>query len=323
MGRARLIRANDESPLVKPLREILVVVTGPVVLLAEEFARIDGIETAFLYGSFAARMLGDAGPAPHDIDLMVLGDPDVDGVYEACTRVESSVHRPVNPTILTPAEFAEPSGFLDNVRSGPAVAVVGELAVALTPLTRVQQVTVLTLVEARRLDVVPADLARATSFLRQAEERLDRCHCSRASPSGTASPTTRVMTLARHCWRRTASARPTGPANTKLSAATSAPCSTASSERRRRESSTACAALATRTVTRRSRWVPRRLRRPSKSPACSSTPPSREASRPARRSANSPQEVRRRPILPGDAQRSGERVSARQRMVSAPIGDDH
>ncbi len=38
---------------------------------------------------------------------------------------------------------------------------------ALTPLTRVQQATVLALVEAGRFDAVPADLARATSFLRQ------------------------------------------------------------------------------------------------------------------------------------------------------------
>ena len=45
---------------------------------------------------------------------------------------------------------------------------------ALTPLTRVQQSTVLVLVEARRLDGVPADVARATSFLRQAEERLNQ-----------------------------------------------------------------------------------------------------------------------------------------------------
>jgi hypothetical protein len=37
------------------------------------------------------------------------------------------VHRPVNPTIVTAAEFAPPSGFLGNVRSGPAVAVIGEL----------------------------------------------------------------------------------------------------------------------------------------------------------------------------------------------------
>jgi DNA-binding transcriptional ArsR family regulator len=127
VGRTRLISANGESPLVDPLREILTVATGPVVVLAEEFSGIDGIESAFLYGSFAARMLGDAGPAPHDIDVMVLGEPDVDAVYEACARIEAAVHRPVNPTILTPEEFAAPSGFLDNVRSGPAVPVIGEL----------------------------------------------------------------------------------------------------------------------------------------------------------------------------------------------------
>ena len=89
---------------------------------------IDGIESAFLYGSFAARMLGEAGPAPHDIDVMVLGEPDVDAVYEACARIEAAVHRPVNPTILTPEEFAAPSAFLDSVRSGPVVAVIGELS---------------------------------------------------------------------------------------------------------------------------------------------------------------------------------------------------
>src|SRR3954453_23496218 len=92
VGRTRLIRANGESPLVAPLREILTVATGPVVILADEFARIDGIESAFLHGSFAERMLGDAGPAPHDIDVMVLGQPDVNAVYEACSRTEDAVH---------------------------------------------------------------------------------------------------------------------------------------------------------------------------------------------------------------------------------------
>lgn len=126
VGRTRLIRANNESPLVGPLREILTVATGPVVMLAEEFGRIDGIESAFLYGSFAARMVGDSGPAPQDIDVMVLGEPDVGAVYEACARVEAAVHRAVNPTILTPDEFAAPSAFLNNVRGGPVVAVIGE-----------------------------------------------------------------------------------------------------------------------------------------------------------------------------------------------------
>ena len=126
VGRTRLIRGNPDSPLAAPLREILTVVSGPVVLLAEEFGRIDGIQSAFLYGSFAARLRGVEGPAPHDIDVMVVGTPDVDAVYEACTRVEAAVHRPVNPTILSSEEFKAESGFLDMVRSNPNVPVVGE-----------------------------------------------------------------------------------------------------------------------------------------------------------------------------------------------------
>lgn len=126
VGRTRLVRGNPRSPLVAPLREILTVVGGPVVLLGPELGRIEGVESAFLYGSFAARLLGVEGPNPHDVDVMVLGTPDVDAVYEACTRVEAAVRRPVNPTILTVEEFAGDSGFLETVRSGPVVAVVGE-----------------------------------------------------------------------------------------------------------------------------------------------------------------------------------------------------
>ena len=58
---------------------------------------------------------------------MDVGALSPNAVCEACVRVEAAVHRPVSPTILTPEEFAAPSGFLDNVRSGPAVAVIGEL----------------------------------------------------------------------------------------------------------------------------------------------------------------------------------------------------
>ncbi len=128
IGRTRLIRGNPDSPLAAPLREILTVVTGPVVMLAEEFGRIDGIQSAFLYGSFAARLRGVSGPAPHDIDVMVVGAPDVDAIYEACMRVEAAVHRPVNATILRSSEFRAASGFLDTVRSSSIVPVMGELS---------------------------------------------------------------------------------------------------------------------------------------------------------------------------------------------------
>lgn len=127
IGRTRLIRGNPESPLVPALRDILIVATGPTVLLAEEFVHIDGIESAFLYGSFAARIRGVAGDAPKDIDVMVLGQPDPIAVYDACGRVGDVVQRPVNPTILTVTEFNRDSGFLEQVRSSPTVLIQGEL----------------------------------------------------------------------------------------------------------------------------------------------------------------------------------------------------
>ena len=65
---------------------------------------------------------------------------------------------------------------------------------ALTPLGHIQQATVLALDDARRLDVVPADLARATSFLRQAEERLNQLPLLTSVVASRASPTTPATT---------------------------------------------------------------------------------------------------------------------------------
>lgn len=59
---------------------------------------------------------------------------------------------------------------------------------ALTPLTRVQQATVIALVETRRLEVVPADQSRASAFVRQAAERLDRLRRARNQDRYQARP---------------------------------------------------------------------------------------------------------------------------------------
>jgi DNA-binding transcriptional ArsR family regulator len=125
VGRTRIVSANEASPLVPPLRDILLISSGPVALLAEKFDPIAEIEFAFLYGSFAARMLGVAGPSPHDIDVMVIGSPDAEAVYDACARVEDAVRRPVNPTILTRVEAESDSGFLTHVFANPTVPVIG------------------------------------------------------------------------------------------------------------------------------------------------------------------------------------------------------
>lgn len=127
VGQARLVRPNPGSPLTRPVRDLLLVSAGPVPLLAAELGAVAGVQAAFLYGSFAARVRGEPGEAPNDIDVMVVGDPDPMAVYEACQRVGDQVGREVNATIMTPDELEQHSGFLTQVRHSPTVTVIGDL----------------------------------------------------------------------------------------------------------------------------------------------------------------------------------------------------
>lgn len=127
VGQARFVRPNAESPLARPVRDLLLVSAGPVPLLAAALREVAGVEAAFLFGSFAARLRGESGDAPRDIDVMVVGSPDPMAVYDACQRVGEQVGREVNPTIMTPDELEEHSGFLAQVRRSPTVPVLGDL----------------------------------------------------------------------------------------------------------------------------------------------------------------------------------------------------
>ncbi|SDY93537.1 Winged helix-turn-helix DNA-binding [Modestobacter sp. DSM 44400] len=127
VGQARLIRPNPESPLAQPVRNLLLVSAGPVRLLAAGLRDIAGVQAAFLFGSFAARMRGEPGEALNDIDVMVVGAPHPMAVYEACHRVSEQVGREVNATIMTHDELEEHSGFLAQVRRSPTVSLLGDV----------------------------------------------------------------------------------------------------------------------------------------------------------------------------------------------------
>lgn len=128
VGRARLLAANSDSPIVGPLRQILAIVAGPVQYLTHELSAIENIEVAFIYGSFAARATGTPGPPPQDIDLLVIGTPDADAVYAACELVEQLVGRPVNVAIFRPDELGNESSsaFLTSVAQMPRLPLIGE-----------------------------------------------------------------------------------------------------------------------------------------------------------------------------------------------------
>ncbi len=105
VGRSRLLRANTDHRAFSPLAQVLLVSFGPHVVVAEEFAALPRTRQVIIYGSWAARYAGVDGPAPADIDVLVVGTPDRAAVYAAAERAETRLGIPVNPTLRSPARW--------------------------------------------------------------------------------------------------------------------------------------------------------------------------------------------------------------------------
>ena len=121
VGRTRLIR-DAGSEYSRPLTELMLLAYGPRTLLEEALRGIPGISAAYLYGSWAARYHGEAGPIPNDIDLLVIGDPDRDDVHDAAAEVASRLRKDVQVVFRTDAAWAESDdGFAQTVKSRPIV----------------------------------------------------------------------------------------------------------------------------------------------------------------------------------------------------------
>jgi predicted nucleotidyltransferase len=117
-GRSRLIEANPSSPVYVELRGLLLKTVGPEPLLRSALADVGGIERSFIYGSWA----DPSERSPADIDLLVIGEPDVGEIYDAASAVEAEIGRPVNVTVRSAAEWAEADGAFERaVRSGPRI----------------------------------------------------------------------------------------------------------------------------------------------------------------------------------------------------------
>lgn len=122
VGRARLVRAELDSPVARPLTDLLTVTYGPVPVLSAELSSIEGIDRALIYGSWAARHEGEPGHIPNDVDVLVAGTADLDELDDAAGRASRRLHRPVNiRRVSVDAMVHSDDPFLTHVRSRPTV----------------------------------------------------------------------------------------------------------------------------------------------------------------------------------------------------------
>lgn len=123
-GRSRLVSASLTGPLRSAVETLVLYAAGPTVVVAQCLSAVSGVDAAYLYGSWARRYLREPGPPPRDIDVLVVGSPDRDDVYEAAEQAERrlAVGLPVNATVVGAAAWsAADSPFLRQVRSAPLV----------------------------------------------------------------------------------------------------------------------------------------------------------------------------------------------------------
>jgi predicted nucleotidyltransferase len=95
-----------------------------VKVLAEELSELDGIVSAEIFGSWAARYHGEHGRPPADVDLLVVGNPDRDDLHDATQAAAERLNRPVNPVVVSPKRWnTSEDGFVRELHSRPRVRV--------------------------------------------------------------------------------------------------------------------------------------------------------------------------------------------------------
>jgi hypothetical protein len=125
VGRSRLVSANPASRYTRPLTELVSLAFGPQFVISEECSALDAIAVA-IYGSWAARYEGTTGPAPNDVDVLVIGDMPRRDMYEAAERGKQRLGLPVNPVLCSRHRWlAAADPFIQQVRMASLAWVIG------------------------------------------------------------------------------------------------------------------------------------------------------------------------------------------------------
>lgn len=124
VGRSKVLEVVADHPAAGALRTLADLTLGPLVDL-KSFYELDGVEKVFVFGSWARRHLGEPGPTPRDVDVLVVGDLAPHAVASACLELSGRYGIDVSPMILNGREFERrgDNPLLDQITTGALVLV--------------------------------------------------------------------------------------------------------------------------------------------------------------------------------------------------------
>lgn len=126
-GNQRMVRVTTDNPVRRPLADLLMVTFGPIGVLRDAVADVPRIDTALIYGSWAARYRQQPGNVPNDVDVLIIGTPDRGVLDDAMETAERTLRREVNYRLITPDEWiADAGSFKTTLLSRPVVYLIGD-----------------------------------------------------------------------------------------------------------------------------------------------------------------------------------------------------
>lgn len=124
-GTARFYQVNKAFPLYPELKSMIFKTVGLADFLRESLNELGDIQAAFIYGSVAKNM----EEARSDIDVMIIGDVDMDRLHDAISRAETSLGREVNYSSYDLADWKKQlkagKAFVRDVAEGSKIFLIG------------------------------------------------------------------------------------------------------------------------------------------------------------------------------------------------------
>jgi predicted nucleotidyltransferase len=124
-GRQRYYSINRSYPYLKPLFALLQGSVGIQPALQHALKAIRGVQSAWLFGSFAK----NEEDAASDIDLLIMGQPDQAQLASKIRETEKALRREINYTVLTPQELERRlqagDPFIADIWNGERIELIG------------------------------------------------------------------------------------------------------------------------------------------------------------------------------------------------------
>ncbi|PKO08880.1 MAG: hypothetical protein CVU40_12840 [Chloroflexi bacterium HGW-Chloroflexi-2] len=124
-GNSKEYHINNSCPIVNELRSIVIKTEGIGTAIKSTLQEMNNIHKAFIFGSYASGEADDRS----DIDLMIIGDVDLEKFSPTISNLEKEINRPINYVIYSKEEWKnkekEKDSFWVNVNESSKIYIIG------------------------------------------------------------------------------------------------------------------------------------------------------------------------------------------------------